>query len=100
MNMRAVHWLLPLLILLVGAPVVQAQDPCLALQRSFAEEDYAPGAVLEVSLLIEGDCAEIIRALGIQETLPEGWVFKGVQTPTQLERIARALFNEFYQLDE
>ena len=60
-------------------PAVQMQTAALKLERTLAGQGaYAPGGTLEVAVAVSKKGEEPIRAMGLQEYAPEGWVFDGI----------------------
>ena len=53
-------------------------DARLSLIRTVETATYAPGAPVDVTVTIEGQHGEKVRALGLVEHLPQGWAFDSI----------------------
>jgi len=61
-----------------ASKAVSADGMSVAMARSFVTPTYAPGGTVDVAINVEVQGTEPIRALGIQEILPEGFAFDGL----------------------
>lgn len=59
-------------------PQPEPDDAQLSLVRTVETAAYAPGAPIEVTITIEGQHGDKVRALGLIENVPEGWTFDDI----------------------
>lgn len=55
-----------------------ATDSTVKMTRTLNAATYAPGGTLDVALSLEVGGSDAVRALGVQETIPDGFTFDGI----------------------
>ncbi len=65
-----------------GARAQDDVNPVNVVMERFHNPTYQPGAVLNVQVRISSSGDAYIQALGLRETLPNGWTFMGLQGVT------------------
>ena len=64
-----------LLLAGIAAGAAQAQTACLSIQRTVSGCAIS-GSNVDVTVTIQSGCAEEISALGLRETIPDGWTYQ------------------------
>ncbi|MCK5861417.1 MAG: DUF5011 domain-containing protein, partial [Candidatus Hydrogenedentes bacterium] len=73
------RWILVIVVLLFASAAACANPLALFMSRAHAPV-YTPGVPVEIVVTLEGGQPEGIKAMGLYETLPEGWRFEAVST--------------------
>ncbi|HPO14273.1 MAG TPA: hypothetical protein PLI09_12585 [Candidatus Hydrogenedentes bacterium] len=64
----------------VGEGEGEGDNPSgISLDQQIEAEEYTPGEALEVVITIDTETPQGLRALGLYQTLPTGWVFNGMR---------------------
>lgn len=63
-------------------PVVNVDNPAGVSLMRIADNTYAPGATVSVTVIVDAVKGGTISAIGLSETIPEGWTFVSAAGPS------------------